>query len=627
MTLRGLAALLMAAVYLAVAGVLLYGGRFAAAPVATLTVLEGKLVMQKGGSGAFAPARSGSALHPGDVIRTSADGRAAVSFDDRSVARLDRDSELALSEGGAEQRRGRGWYRPAPLGSEMRRVRAAGAAATAQEPGTELLVDAGRAGPRFDAWTGSLEVAAGGRAVQIRGDQSTRVPTGESPAHAAAIPDADRSHAFTVLNRVLDAAHGGLLGVSSGTLQKGQATAWLPLPSADGQTNVQLVLGWTTSTVQLGLESPDHKLLDPITTGVSPASIELPRAAAGTWRYKLTAGDAVPVQWVLATSWRPAAHEEADVIQAASHRLDARRSAKTLADLEKVEGGAALQDDRARLDLANRFPDGTNPVAVHWVTRDVTLQTVQPYVIRQPPRPDLAITLSRGSAAGGQVTGTLVTLFTKTGSVWKAIFESFALGDLALRAVSVDGDGYVSPLSESQQRQRYVLSAGEFASAASRYLNFGHGEDLVPDQSLKQERDDFARLQDSSGDAQSQHAEPAPQYGTYGIPLQDGGLLAIVGLRHTFALTPPAGKCLLQPSIPTPDGSFSAWIGLARGSYAALNSSSLDTYVVAVPGIGQPDHQVRVVGARGLVAPDGAQPTCGTSQQPGRVQTGAYSDV
>jgi hypothetical protein len=630
---RLVGAVSLALICLAVAGVALYAGFFAAGRAGQLTILDGKVSLQQGGSGSLAQGRTGDGLHAGDVVRTADGAHAVINFGNGSLARLDQGSELAIKglagdangRSSLDQRRGQVWYEVAQGQSSSLQVAGGGARATTQEAATRFALLMDRAGVRGDVWQGSVTLQSGSETTRLQGDQSRQVPSSGPPARVAAIPATDRLDSFTVLNQALDTAHGGLLGTSSGMLQAHQTTEWVSLPAADGLTNLQVAIGWTAGQIQAVLQAPDGSSVGPFTTASRPASIEIPRAANGTWRLHLTAGDA-STSWTAATSWRPAAPGEEEVAKAATHLNQVRESATSPAELDKLEGGSALKDDLARLDLANRFPDGSNPLAVHWVTRSALIDRAQVYVLRRGGPQPLAATFEQAHLGGtnGQPI-TMVTMFQKVGPTWKALFRSSAENDLQLTALAIDGDGYVTQASAAEQGQRYRLTSAAAGSALATYLSTGKLERLTPGESLRQGRPDFTGSSD--GSAISGHLQPTRDGGVFSLPLQDGNLLVLAPLDIMVTETPPAGKCILQPGRPDASGSFKARTGLGRGTYGSLRLSAVFSYVAIVPSKANPQPELRLPGAWGQVVPEKTQAPCTTAEQPGKVEVGSYTEI
>ncbi|MDQ6920249.1 MAG: FecR family protein [Candidatus Dormibacteraeota bacterium] len=631
---RLLALALLGLVCLAFLGVVAYGGIIAPRPSARLAVIDGTVELQRPGNGSSGAARTGDAVQAGDALRTAASSHAAVSFGDGSLARLDQNSQLALNGlpasltgSGLELLRGQAWFTLPRAGNPNLDVSTGGARLVSRDPGSEFSVLLSSSGLRVDSWAGAVQVSSAGGSARLEGEQSTEVPRGKSPGKTGALPAQDRGGSFTVLNRTLDIAHGGLLGLSGGTLRAHQSTDYMALPPADGQTNLQLAVGWAASQMQVVLQSPNGKVLAPVTLTTPPGGVEMPAAVAGVWQVKLTAGE-VDTPWAVATSWRPAAPEEPDVIRFTEALIQVRASAKRPAELEAVEEGAALKDDLALLDLATRFPDGSDPIAVHWVTRDLNVDQEQAYVFRPRGGEQFAVSIAHSdlptsSAGSGPVA--LLTLFRKTRDAWKAVYRLYT-PSASNAALAVDADGYVTGPTESEQANRYSLTARGLQTSLVSYLNTGRINGVTVDDSLRRGRTAMNVTDDVGNRVVSQDAADT-RLGTYGLPLQDGNLLVLTSLDLSVVVTPPPGKCLLQPDAEEPYGRFSALLGLPRGAYGSLKNSGVELYGVVVPSRTSADHHLRVVGKLGQAVPDGAQAPCTSGQKPLPVDAGASVEL
>jgi hypothetical protein len=620
---------------LAVVAVAVYAGFFAVGPAAHLTVLDGKVSLQHGGFGSFGSGQTGDGLHAGDVVRTAAGAHAVISSGDGPLARLDQLSEVAIrglardaaGRYSLDQHRGRAWYQTAQARSAGVEVAAGGVRVTSQEPASQFALLMDGTGIRGDAWQGSILLEAAGAGTRLRGDQSSQVAKGRPPGEAGTIPAADLADGFTVLNQALNIAHGGLLGVSRGALQPHQTSESLALPPADGVTTLQLALGWTAGQIQVLLQAPDGSSMGPITTTTRPTSVEIPRASAGTWHLQVTAGDA-STPWAVATSWRPAAPGEEEVAKAATQLNEVRAAATTPSDLERLEDGSALKDDLARLDLVNRFPDGTNPLAVHWVTRSALIDRTQTYMFRPGRSQPVALTLEQAHLQGtnGQPV-TMVTIFRKVGATWKAVFRSSAENDLQFSALAVDADGYVTPPGASEQHQRYRLAGVAAGSTLATYLNTGNLDQLTPAESLRLSRPDFTGSTQDDGGTLTSSFRPSREGGVFTVPLQDGNLLVLAPLDLSVTETPPANKCILQPRPPDAHGTFRAKIGLPRGTYGSLRLTGIFSYVAVIPSRANPQLEFKLPGGWGQVVPEKTQAPCTSGEQPGTVEAGDYTTI
>ena len=625
---------LLGVVCLGFLGLVTYGGIVAPRPSARLVVLDGRVELQPLGAGWSGAVRTGDAVRPGSKLRTAAGSHAAISFGDGSVARLDQQSELALSglpamptSSGPDLVRGRAWFRLPGAGSPALDVSATGTRLVSREAGSEFSAQLSSSGLRVDSLAGGVQVSSAGATVQLGADQSTEVARGKAPGKAGTVPAQDRVGSFTVLNRTLDIAHGGLLGLSGGSLRAHQSTEYMPLPVADGQTNLQLAVGWAASQMQVVLQSPDGKVLEPVTMTTPPGGVEIPTAVAGVWQVKLTAGE-VDTPWTAATSWRPAAPEEPDVIRATEALIQTRASAKRPADLEAVEEGAALKDDLVLLDLATRFPDGSDPLAVHWVSRALNIDQEQAYVFRPRGGEQFALSIAHGNlptTSAGSGPAAMLTLFRKNRDAWKGVYRLY-IASAASAALAVDSDGYATGPTDSEQANRYSLTARGMQTSLVSYLNTGRINGVTVDDSLRRARTEM-NLTDDVGNRQVARNGADTRLATYGLPLQDGNLLVLTPLDISVVVTPPPGKCILQPEAEQPYGRFSALLGLPRGAYGSLKNSGVELYGVVVPSRTSPDHHLRVVGHLGQAVPESSQAPCTSGQKPLPVDTGASVEL
>ena len=68
----------------------------AASGTASLTVFTGETRVEKAGTTGFTLAKTGQQLSSGDQVRTEADTKAAITFPDGSVTRLDSNTQLTV---------------------------------------------------------------------------------------------------------------------------------------------------------------------------------------------------------------------------------------------------------------------------------------------------------------------------------------------------------------------------------------------------------------------------------------------------------------------------------------------------------------------------------------------------
>jgi PKD repeat protein len=171
---------------LLVGAVLIFsGGTASAKQFATLRLLGGQVVVQRG-SGAFETGEEGTSLREGDTVRTGPDGRASIEYFDGSLTRLDFDTSFTLvtleTLGDAKaskviessQAEGNSYHRVAELTDAQSRFEIETPTATASVLGTgyALLVDEGSTTIAVvegvvtaRGSTGSVEIPAGKMAI------------------------------------------------------------------------------------------------------------------------------------------------------------------------------------------------------------------------------------------------------------------------------------------------------------------------------------------------------------------------------------------------------------------------------------------------------------------------------
>jgi len=213
-------------VLLAVTGTYVYLNRKPAQAQgsANLTIFTGTVSLLKSGTSGTVPAKSGDVLGTGDFLTTGPVTRAAISFPDQTIVRLDSNTQLRIKEmtqaaGGGHrievgQEAGKTWTRVGQLVGGSSFKTSAPNHSTAETRGTTYLVviehDArGRPVVRFDTFEGSITVRANGQTVAIPSGQSTTIAGANgTPTPLAPIPLADSHDQFTVSSRVLDTSSG-----------------------------------------------------------------------------------------------------------------------------------------------------------------------------------------------------------------------------------------------------------------------------------------------------------------------------------------------------------------------------------------------------------------------------------
>jgi ferric-dicitrate binding protein FerR (iron transport regulator) len=208
---------------------------------AALTVLVGAVQVERSGTSSFTPAKTGRLLSTGDEVRTGEDGRAAITFPDGTITRLDSSTSLTIkalarATGGGlqvdlEQDAGKTWNNVKQLaGDRSFKVRGPNST-TADVRGTEfeVIVDRQPGGPalvRIDVWSGSVAVSgtSGAQALVSTGQSTTVGPVGP-PAPPAPIPPADAADGWTVFNSTSGVKQ------ASPSASPGMATSPSPTPT------------------------------------------------------------------------------------------------------------------------------------------------------------------------------------------------------------------------------------------------------------------------------------------------------------------------------------------------------------------------------------------------------------
>ncbi len=286
---------------------------------ATLTVLQGTVSLQRPG-GNPAPGNSGDSLLGGEQVRTGPQTKAAVSYLDGSLTRLDSDTSLTLRSatrvrGGVAvdlyQDTGKTWHRVKQLSAAASYRVSAPNSTTAEVRGTEFDVVVirsadGQTSVRVDCWAGSLDVSSGAKKVALGpGDSVTSTAAGLG--NPVPITPAIRQDPWTVYNLALDNVSGTVVGIYSGHLSSGQSTDVRPGGAGDGQTGLQFTLAWPGSTFRLEIDDPTGARYDSISSSTPPVTIQVTGAQAGAWSFQIHDLESTPEElWVLVVSRLPA---------------------------------------------------------------------------------------------------------------------------------------------------------------------------------------------------------------------------------------------------------------------------------------------------------------------------------
>ncbi len=77
---------------------LLFAGQAAAQVAGKITAIEGRVDILRAGTAAATPVKTGDAVNVGDILRTKSDGKAEITFIDRSIMTVGPKSRLGIDE-------------------------------------------------------------------------------------------------------------------------------------------------------------------------------------------------------------------------------------------------------------------------------------------------------------------------------------------------------------------------------------------------------------------------------------------------------------------------------------------------------------------------------------------------
>jgi FecR protein len=279
------------------------------APPMRLTVFIGTATITRSGSTAAMTGRSGDGLRSGDTVATASDGKAMIGYPDGSSTRLDSSTTIKVSfrhgqgqsaQTSFRQTAGLTWNRVQRLVGVSSFKVSGPNAATAEVRGTEFgyYVEHEADGAPviwIDTWSGSVLVAGTGGSVLAGAGQRVTVRAGIPPTTPVPIPAGDRQLSFTVFNQTLSAITGTPVGFHDGFLSSGTSTPQYDA-TADGSSNLQFVLGWPGSLYELTVTDPNGKVFARPASTVSPISIVVPHALAGTWHLSVRDIQSAPLE-------------------------------------------------------------------------------------------------------------------------------------------------------------------------------------------------------------------------------------------------------------------------------------------------------------------------------------------
>src|SRR5438309_438208 len=270
------------------------GGAVGAGDSVVLTVFTGTAMVQRVGAATASPAHSGQIVGAGDTVQTGAASKAALTYGDGSVTRLDSDTKIAVSSRRAgaalntslQQSAGLTWNQVKRLvgGSTFKVGGPNSAVAEARGTRFGYYVERDVAGNPviwIDVWDGIVRVTgAGGAAVTASAGQRVTVKPQAAPTAPVPIPAPDRQLSFTVFNQAVEAVTGTPFAFATGTSNPGDTTVSFPV-SADGRSDLQFVLGWPGSTFELTVIDPGGKVASKSSSSKPPLSVVAKRARAG----------------------------------------------------------------------------------------------------------------------------------------------------------------------------------------------------------------------------------------------------------------------------------------------------------------------------------------------------------
>jgi hypothetical protein len=285
-----------------------------AARAALLSVFLGSASIQRGGASAPAAGHTGDELVDGDSVATSEDGKAALTYPDGSITRLDSNTRVLVHVTQAGNATRTNLVQSAGLTWNTVKRLAGGStfdvtgpnSATAEVRGTRFgyYVEHDTANNPvvwIDVYDGVVGVTGSkGQQVLATAGQRVTVRPAAAPTTPAPIPDGDLRLSFTVFNQTIEAVTGKPFAFQSGTLGTGDASVPLAV-QADGKSDLQFVLGWPNlpgSRFALTVIAPDGHIFSTVRAASPPLLVVARKAAAGTWT--VTVDD---VQSALTDNW------------------------------------------------------------------------------------------------------------------------------------------------------------------------------------------------------------------------------------------------------------------------------------------------------------------------------------
>ena len=269
-----------------------------AARTALLTVFLGNATIQHAGAAATA-GHSGDGLANGDTVSTSSNGKAALTYPDGTITRLDSSTKVLvhLTQTGSSlhtnlvQSAGLTWNTVQRLAGGSSFDITGPNSATAEVRGTRFgyYVEHDSANNPVvwvDVYDGVVGVTSStGPQVLATAGQRVTVRPQAAPTQPVPIPDGDLRLSFTVFNQTIEAVTGTPIAFQSGTLAERQPAVSLSA-QADGKSDLEFVVGWPTvpgSLFAMSVFAPNGSVFLSSQSPVPPLVIVARKATAGTW--------------------------------------------------------------------------------------------------------------------------------------------------------------------------------------------------------------------------------------------------------------------------------------------------------------------------------------------------------
>jgi len=288
-----------------------------ASGTATLTIFRGAVSLQPAGNAAAHSGVTGELLGQGEKVSTAADTWAAINFPDGSISRMDSNSQITItkltqaSAGGWNvqlgQAVGKTWNRVAQLVGSSSFTVAGPNQTNAEVRGTDfevlvILRPDGGYDVRVNNFGGAVDVVVGTNRTSLGPNQSSTVsPGATSGTTPGPIPAGDLNDPFTVFNQTINSETAGdTVTVGVGALTPPNTTGIQPGAAVDGNTDLDIALGWPGSTYVLRIYAPDGSLYTEQRSSAPPIHIVVPKGAEGNWTYEVVDIQSKPNEpWVV----------------------------------------------------------------------------------------------------------------------------------------------------------------------------------------------------------------------------------------------------------------------------------------------------------------------------------------